>query len=98
MNIGQIIKYVRKKQGVTQKKLALKCELSQAYLSQIETNQKEPNLSTLKVIAANLDMPLPILFFMSLEEKDISEQKREAFNLINPAIKSMLNEFFSTKD
>jgi len=98
MDIGQIIKDVRKKQGVSQKKLALKCELSQAYLSQIETNQKEPNLSTLKVIAANLNIPLPILFFMSLEDNDISEQKREAFNVVSPAIKSMLNEFFSIKD
>ena len=96
MDIGKVIKILRKKQNINQKELAAQCEISQAYLSQIEGNQKEPHLSTLKIIAEKLNIPLPILFFMSLEERDISEKKREAFTMINPAIKSMLNEFFST--
>lgn len=97
MDIGKIIKDVRKRQRISQKDLAVLCEISQAYLSQIENNQKEPNLSILKTIAKKLEIPLPILFFMSLEENDISEKKRESFNVVNPAIKSMLNEFFALK-
>lgn len=97
MDIGKIIKDVRKKQRISQKDLAILCEISQAYLSQIENNHKEPNLSILKIIAKRLNIPLPILFFMSLDENDISEKKRDSFNVVNPAIKSMLNEFFSVK-
>lgn len=96
MDIGKVIKSLRKKQNINQKELAKQSEISQAYLSQIENNQKEAHISTLKVIAKKLNTPLPILFFMSLEEEDISENKREAFTMINPALKSLLNELFST--
>lgn len=97
MNIGEVIKNTRKQRKQTQTEFASSCEITQTYLSQIENNSKEPNLATLKKISANLDIPLPILFYMSLNEDDISPEKREAFEIINPAVKSMLNEFFSIK-
>lgn len=97
MNIGKVIKDTRKQQGQTQVEFALSCEITQTYLSQIENNSKEPNLSTLKKISASLDIPLPILFFMSLNKEDISPEKREAFEIINPSVKSLINEFFSIK-
>jgi len=94
MNLGTVIKDIRKQKGQTQKEFALSCGITQTYLSQIENNSKEPNLSTLKVISLNLEMPLPILFFMSLNEEDISPEKRKAFEIINPSVKSLINEFF----
>jgi XRE family transcriptional regulator, regulator of sulfur utilization len=94
MNIGKVIKDTRKQKGQTQTEFALSCEITQTYLSQIENNSKEPNLSTLKKITANLDIPLPILFFISLNEEDISPEKRKAFEIINPSVKSLINEFF----
>jgi XRE family transcriptional regulator, regulator of sulfur utilization len=98
MNLGEIIKSQRKKQGINQNDFAESCSISQAYLSLIENNQKEPNLSTLKDIAQALQIPLPILFFMSLEDNDIQENKREAFKFINKPIKSMVNEFFTNNN
>lgn len=97
MNIGQVIKDTRKQKGQTQNEFALSCGITQTYLSQIENNSKEPNLSTLKVISQNLDIPLPILFFMSLNEEDIAPEKRDAFAIINPSVKSFINEFFRDK-
>jgi transcriptional regulator with XRE-family HTH domain len=94
MNLGTVIKDIRKQKGQTQTEFALTCGITQTYLSQIENNSKEPNLSTLKVISLNLDIPLPILFFMSLNEEDISPEKRKAFEIINPSVKSLINEFF----
>ena len=95
MDIGSIIKELRKKKNITQIKFAELCQISQTYLSQIENNQKEPNLSTLKVIAEHLNVPLPIMFFLALDDEDISKEKREAFNLLSPSIKSMIHTFFS---
>jgi transcriptional regulator with XRE-family HTH domain len=95
MNIGKVIKDTRKQKGQTQTVFALSCGITQTYLSQIENNSKEPNLSTLKTISSNLDIPLPILFFMSLNEEDIPLEKRKAFGIINPSVKSLINEFFS---
>lgn len=94
MNLGTVIKDIRKQKGQTQTEFSLSCGITQTYLSQIENNSKEPNLSTLKVISLNLDIPLPILFFMSLNEEDISPEKRKAFEIINPSVKSLINEFF----
>lgn len=94
MDLGTIIKNTRKQQRQTQNKFAESCGISQTYLSQIENNAKEPNLSTLKEISKNLEIPLPILFFLSLNEDDIPEEKRKAFEIVNPSVKSLISEFF----
>lgn len=98
MNIGSTIKTLRKQQGVQQNKLAECSEISQTYLSQIENNVKEPNLSTLRKIASKLNVPLPIIFFLSLDENDIRPEKRAAYDLFAPAIKSIVKEFFETTE
>lgn len=95
MNLGITIKDMRKKKKLTQGEFASLCEISQTYLSQIENNLKEPNLSVLKTISEKLGIPLPILFFLSLSEDDIAPNKRQAFEIIGPSVKSLLNEFFS---
>ena len=94
MDLGTIIKNTRKQQRQTQNEFAESCGISQTYLSQIENNAKEPNLSTLKEISKNLEIPLPILFFLSLNAEDIPEEKRKAFEIVNPSVKSLINEFF----
>ena len=97
MDLGQTIKSIRKQKGFKQNKFAELCNITQAYLSQIENNLKEPNLSTLKKISKNLETPLPILFFLSLDDKDVKPEKVEAFQLIAPSIKSLVNQFFVTQ-
>lgn len=94
MNLGAVIKDIRKQKRQTQTEFASNCGITQTYLSQIENNSKEPNLSTLKEISNNLDIPLPILFFLSLNEDDISPEKRKAFEIINPSVKLLINDFF----
>ncbi|MBN8835654.1 MAG: helix-turn-helix transcriptional regulator [Sphingobacteriia bacterium] len=95
MDLGNIIKNIRKQRGQTQSEFALSCGITQTYLSQIESNLKEPNLSTLKSISENLDVPLPILFFLSMTEDDVQPGKRKAFQIVSPSVKSLVNEFFS---
>ncbi len=95
MDLGTTIKSQRKQKGYTQSELASLCGISQTYLSQIESNQREPNLSILKMISKELRVPLPILFFLSLNIEDIQHNKREAFEIISPSVKSLVNEFFA---
>ena len=61
----------------------------------IESNLKEPNLSTLKSISESLNVPLPILFFLSMTEDDVQPNKRKAFQIVSPSVKSLVNEFFA---
>ncbi|HVD99986.1 MAG TPA: helix-turn-helix transcriptional regulator [Cytophagaceae bacterium] len=96
MNIGNTIKTLRQQKGINQISLAEMSGITQTYLSQIENNVKEPNISTLKAISEKLGMPLPILFFLSLDGEDIQPEKQAAYNHLLPSIKSMITEFFNT--
>jgi transcriptional regulator with XRE-family HTH domain len=95
MDLGNTIRKFRKRKRQTQSEFALACGITQTYLSQIESNNREPNLSTLKSISGELDVPLPIIFFLSLDRNDIAPHKRDAFDIINPSINSLVSEFFT---
>lgn len=92
MDLGNTIKSIRKQKGIKQNSFAELCDISQTYLSQIENNQKEPNISVLKSICSNLNVSLPILFFLSLDESDVPEKKKQAYAIVGPTVKTLLNE------
>jgi XRE family transcriptional regulator, regulator of sulfur utilization len=94
MNLGATIKSLRKQKGLTQEEFASKCGITQTYLSQIESNLKEPNLSTLKSISDQMNVPLPIMFFLSMTDDDVQPNKRKAYVIVGPSVKSLVNEFF----
>ena len=90
MNIGSAIEIIRKKKSMRQNQLAERAGITQSYLSLIESNKKEPNTKTLKIIASALDTPLPILLLYAIDKEDIPEHKRPAFNVIMPLIQGMI--------
>jgi XRE family transcriptional regulator, regulator of sulfur utilization len=91
MNLGATIKTLRIQKGFNQETFAKKCSISQTYLSQIENNRKEPNLSTLNSISQSLDIPLAFIFLLGMESKDIKPVKRDAFEKLKPALDSFVN-------
>lgn len=95
MDLGSTIKHLRKQKGLSQGKLSEMSGISQTYLSQIESNSKSPILSTIQTICDCLNIPMPILFFMSMEKEDVHQNKRKAFETLSPSIKSLINGFFS---
>jgi XRE family transcriptional regulator, regulator of sulfur utilization len=95
MDLGNTIKDIRKQKGISQTELADLCDISQTYLSQIENNQKEPNISILKVIADKLKIALPILFFLALNEADIAPGKKGIFQTIGPTVKTLIKELMT---
>lgn len=78
--------------GFKQNTFAEMCDISQTYLSQIESNQREPNISTLKSICSHLKVSLPILFFLALDIEDVPENKKSVFAIISPTMKTLVNE------
>ena len=73
-----IIKELRKKQGLSQKELANKLEVSPSYIQKIECNKKNPRISTLKKLSSALNIELSILlddgnneFSPSISTKDL---------------------------
>lgn len=96
MNVGTAIEEIRRQKDVSQKDLASRSNIGQSYLSSIENNKKDPNLSTLKDISDALEVPLPLLFLFSLEESDIPEHKRDIFTIVMPIIKSLVENYIKT--
>ncbi len=94
MNIGQSIKNLRKAKGINQATFAESVGITQTYLSQIENGHKEPSTYVLRLIAEEIEMPLPILFWFSVEETDILPRKKQAFKTLKPAVDALLKEFF----
>jgi len=86
MNIGKSIRLIRKELKISQNEFALKTNLSQTSLSQIENGVKKPSPSTLKRIAGILGMPEALLYIIAIQEEDISDQKRIVYRIIQPAI------------
>lgn len=62
IKLGKIIRAFRLEREMTLKDLAAKAEISPSYLSQIENDQVNMNLSVLENISAALEKPLNLFF------------------------------------
>ena len=94
MNIGKVIKSLRKQKGLSQTEFASKCDLTQTSLSMIETGTKRPNPKNLKKICEVLEVPEMYLYILSSEEKDIPENKKHLYKLLFPMIEKMIKELW----
>ncbi len=96
MNIGTAIKKLRKERvpQLTQAEYAATIGISQTYLSQIEGRKKKPSTDILERIAADFEIPLPIIFWYGIEESDIHESKRDYFRFLKPSIDRLIDSCF----
>jgi len=69
MKIGEKIKYLRIKTGLTQEELANRCELTKGFISQIEREITSPSIATLIDILESLGTNLKDFFNDNLDEK-----------------------------
>lgn len=79
---------------ITQMEFAKTIGITQTYLSQIEGGVKTPKIIVLEKISKQFDIPLPIIFWMGIEESDIRKSKRKSYNFLKPKVDKMINEFF----
>lgn len=71
LNIGDKIKSLRLRNNLTQKELADRCELSKGFISQLESNQTSPSLSTLEDILTTLGSSFREFFAGEAAEKPV---------------------------
>lgn len=89
MNIGDKIRRLRKKNGLTQEELADRCELSKGFISQVERDLTSPSIATLVDILESLGTNLKDFFNESMDEK-ITFSKEDIFETNNEELKYML--------
>jgi len=69
MEIGKKIKILRQEKNLTQDELALRCELSKSFISQLERDLTSPSISTLMDILESLGVTMREFFNDEEEEK-----------------------------
>lgn len=96
MNLGTTIRDIRKKRSISQKDLAIESDVSQTYISQIESGKRTPSIETLEKLGVVLEIPYQIISFLSLDEGSVPESKRKEYMHFAPAMKKMVEGFFFT--
>lgn len=79
MNIGEKIKQLRIRNGLTQQELANRCELSKGFISQVERNLTSPSIATLMDILDSLGTNVKDFFSEQTDER-IAFKKEDIFS------------------
>lgn len=92
--VGNRIRALRKRKGLTQEKLGEKSELSYKFIGEIERGEKNPSLIVLLAIANGLEINLGDLF---REDDDLFYQLPQVYKLPNEDIQ-LVKEFLALLD
>lgn len=94
MELGKAIKALRKKKDLNQGEFSKRIGITQSYLSGIEKGRKKPSIEVVESIAKAIGVPLAVLFWFTLEEKDVHPDKLEAYNMIKPSVDKLVFSIF----
>jgi transcriptional regulator with XRE-family HTH domain len=94
MKIGKELKNIRKKYGYTQADMAKKLGIAGSYLSDIENDKTPVSLRILESYSLICGRPIAILLFQAIHRDDIPVEKRQAFDLVKPAMDALIYEVF----
>jgi len=92
MNIGNAIRKIRNDKQVSQMELKRLSGVSQTSISQIEKGLKQPSRRTLEKICKALNVPQSVVYFYSLEDSDVPKDKQQVYEVIYPALESMIRK------
>jgi transcriptional regulator with XRE-family HTH domain len=95
MNIGNGIKLVRVKLGLTQEIVSKRTRLTQGFYSNIEIGRTNPGINTLEKIAEAFGVPVIVFVWYGTEKKDIHKNKRHLYEQLKPAIESLIEQIIN---
>jgi len=92
---GKIVKLFRKNLYLTQVELAERCGITPEYLSKIENGSKTPSMELMKDICKVIDIPLPLVLLLSIDEKELGKKNEEDKFVMKPIVETILSKLFS---
>jgi len=96
MNLKQIfianLKEFRKKEGLSQMRLAEFCKTSPSYIGEIETGRKFPSTEMIEKIAETLRIEPYHLFVNRKDKKDNDSSLKRAYPLLPNAMKTEIKD------
>lgn len=94
MNIGRTINTFRKRLGLTQVELSKKSGVLQANISSIEIGKiTNPDESTIEKLAKALGVTADMIRLYSLEYRDVTPEKIEAFKTIKQSCDKLVMDY-----
>lgn len=94
MKIGVTIKKLRKEKKITQIDFAKQCGISQTYLSQLENDERNPTVDVLERISSVLEIPYPVLSFLSITIDNVPEGKKEVYKRMEKVMFGLVEDVF----
>jgi len=82
MELGNSIKKIRKKRGLSQKQLAAKMGISTNALCSIETNQTWPSKATIEKVCDALEVEECYLLLFSMTEASFPDDKKILYRVL----------------
>lgn len=92
MKTGKAIELLRRNKNIKQKDLAKACGISVTALCNFEKERYNPSQEVLKRICDALGVSLPCFLLYTIEDSDIPEEKRVAFNMFMSPLKQLLTQ------
>jgi transcriptional regulator with XRE-family HTH domain len=82
-SIGEKIRFLRLKKGLSQEQLALHAGINTSYLGQVERGEKNPTIKTLEKIAGGLDTTLENLIVHTIQCAETSTEKKTVLTVLS---------------
>lgn len=90
MDLGQAIRILRVKQGLTQGQLADRCGMSTNAICYIETGRTFPPKATLERLCHGLGIPMLYMQLAYIDEEDFPEEKRVLYRALLEPLRNEL--------
>lgn len=94
MKIGEVIKGLLKSRNITQLELADKIGKSKTAISQMINGAYSPSPDTLEKISEVLNVPIAIMYLLTISPDDVPDDKKEVYRVLSPLLEKYLLEIF----
>lgn len=73
-------------------------DMDQSHICRMERGKRTPRLPYLERYAEALNVPVGIVFYLAIDEKDIKDpEKLQAFRALKPALDKLVTDMFLTR-
>ena len=90
MNLGHALKVACTAKKLSLKELGTRSDLSQSYLSMLESGKRDATLPTIEKIASALEIPTPILLFLAAETGELKGIDEDTKKRLSAAVMNVM--------
>ncbi len=93
MNIGEAVKVLRKKRGVTQQELAERSGVTQGFLSLVERGERKPAITFIDQVSRALKVPPQLILLLACEQHPRARRYARPLRRITSALDELLRVY-----